>query len=303
MVPGPSSPPCKKLGQQIWKAPIHNRVRNFLWRAAKNIFPTKQNLMKKGIRLDSICSLCNKDVENVHHLFMECEFAKTFCFSSVLSYRTPKNIEFNDWLLSILSCGDVLSLQLLCTLVYKIWLSRNLKLYQMKDSLPVTVAKEAVDSMVEFNNWNVVSRRENLEKIASEPSKKEIIIKKISITACKREEVSVEVAVGEEMAIRWGLYLAKELQLERIVLKTDARVVVDCVTDVRKLAVLVPVVLDIKSMLSCFNFSSLLFHSRSCNVEAHNLARFAYVVGSKSWIREYPSMEAFSDVPIAVLFH
>lgn len=45
--PGPSYPPCKKLWKYIWKAPVHPRVKNFLWRMAKNILHTKHNLMKK----------------------------------------------------------------------------------------------------------------------------------------------------------------------------------------------------------------------------------------------------------------
>lgn len=133
---GLSSLPYKKLWKHIWKPSVNARARNFLWRSAKNIVPTKHNLIKKGIRLDPFCSLCNKDVENVRHLFMECEFAKTAIFSSVLSYRIPSDLDFNDWLLSFLSCGDVFSSQVICNVVYKIWLGRSFKLYQSKYSLP-----------------------------------------------------------------------------------------------------------------------------------------------------------------------
>ncbi|XP_058742073.1 uncharacterized protein LOC131614517 [Vicia villosa] len=122
----------------------------------------------------------------------------------------------------------------------------------------------------------------------------------ISLSACKREDVSVEVAVGEAMAIRWGLDVASELQLERIVIKSDAKVVVDSVNHILKLAALEPVVLDIKSLLSSFTFSSLLFHSRNCNVQAHNLAKLAYVIGSKTWIGVYPSLENPLVVPAVV---
>ncbi|XP_058768576.1 uncharacterized protein LOC131642328 [Vicia villosa] len=323
LMPGPSSPPCKKLWQQIWKIPVHTRVKNFLWRTARNILPTKHNLLKKGISLDPTCSLCNKDVESVQHLFLECDFAKAVCFSSILSYRIPSHLEFNDWLLSFLTCGDVFSAQVLCSLVYRIWLARNSKLYQAKVSLPVSVAAEAVISIGEFNNWNVANRRENLDSIAPVQSNKEVhfihvdasfsvpgtltmgcIIKdlhhNISLSACKRENVSVDVAVGEAMAIRWGLDLATALRLERIVIKSDAKVAVDCVNDIQKCAALDPVVVDIKSMLSSFSSSSLLFHSRNCNFQAHNLAKLVYVVGFKTWIGVYPSLEDPHGVPAAV---
>lgn len=64
--------------------------------------------------------------------------------------------------------------------------------------------------------------------------------------------------------------------------KSDAKVVVDCVNALQKIAVLEPVVLDICPLLNCFNFSSLLFHGRDCNAHAHNLAIIAYVVSSRT---------------------
>lgn len=114
---GPSNPPCKKLWQQIWKAPVNTRIRNFLWRAANNIFPTKDNLQKKGIRLDPLCPVCNKYVKNIRHLFMDYEFAKKPFFSSILSFKIMSALDFNDWLLSILTCGDIFILQLICTII------------------------------------------------------------------------------------------------------------------------------------------------------------------------------------------
>lgn len=93
-----------------------------------------------------------------------------------------------------------------------------------------------MDSVLEFENWNNVRGGEDRENTALEASKKDVhfihvdasiseegfmtmrcIIKDqhhiISIVVYKREDVSVEVAVGEAMAICWGLYLDKELQL------------------------------------------------------------------------------------------
>ncbi|XP_058727050.1 uncharacterized protein LOC131598471 [Vicia villosa] len=110
-----------------------------------------------------------------------------------------------------------------------------------------------------------------------------------SLAACRRELVQVEVAVGEAMAVRWGLTLAKDLNLEKIVIKSDAKVVVDCVNGLSRMVALDPVIVDIKESLSSFMFASLLFHSRSCNTQAHNLARLAHFVGSRTWVDEFPS--------------
>lgn len=167
------------------------------------------------------------------------------------------------------------------------------------------VAEEAVDSVVEFNKWNSVREGDFLDNSIADSSRKDAhtihadasiseegfvtlgcIIKdqhqSISIVACKKEYISAEVAVTEALAIPWGLNLAKDLQLERIVIKSDAKVVMDCVNFVQTMPVLDPVVLDIRTLLSSFNFFSLLFRSRTCNVQAHNLAILAFVVGSRT---------------------
>ncbi|CAI8584800.1 unnamed protein product [Vicia faba] len=120
----------------------------------KNILPSKDNLLKKGIRLDVSCSLCHYVVESAYHLFLQCEFAKQVSFSSILSYRVSSDMEINEWLLSLLTYGDMLSVQLLCSLLQKIWNARNLQLYQQKSLNPIRVAEVALECVLEFNKWN-----------------------------------------------------------------------------------------------------------------------------------------------------
>lgn len=103
----------------------------------------------------------------------------------------------------------------------------------------------------------------------------------ISIAACRRDNITFEVAVAESMAIRWGLSLAKDLKQEKIVFQSDAKVAGDCVNFVQKFAVLEPIAINIIGLLSSFKFSSLIFHSKSCNRDAHNLTRLAFVIGSQ----------------------
>lgn len=42
--PSGSSTSDDELWKQIWKVPLPNSIRNFLWRLAKNILPTRVNL-------------------------------------------------------------------------------------------------------------------------------------------------------------------------------------------------------------------------------------------------------------------
>lgn len=102
---------------------------------------------------------------------MECEFVRSVLFSSVLTYRIPSDSDLNDWMLSFLSCGDVFSSKIICNAVYRVWLSRNLKLYQDRSSSPVKVAEEVVANVGDFNKWNNIQRGEQSESEVSETSK------------------------------------------------------------------------------------------------------------------------------------
>lgn len=66
----------------IWKIKAPNSVRNFIWRLARDILPTRSRLERKGIILDTQCPLCCKNSETSSHLFMHCDMAKLVWFSS-----------------------------------------------------------------------------------------------------------------------------------------------------------------------------------------------------------------------------
>ncbi|GAU21787.1 hypothetical protein TSUD_329120, partial [Trifolium subterraneum] len=82
--PGPSCPKRSKLWKEIWRAPVPNKVKNFIWRLAKNILPTRTNLHNKGIKLDLQCPLCFREEESSQHLFLKCDIFKLTLFASHL---------------------------------------------------------------------------------------------------------------------------------------------------------------------------------------------------------------------------
>nr|GEU72270.1 RNA-directed DNA polymerase, eukaryota, reverse transcriptase zinc-binding domain protein [Tanacetum cinerariifolium] len=60
-----------------WIRDIPIKVNIFLWRLSLNKLPSRMNLDKKCIDVDSIlCPICNDDVETVNHLFFSCDMAK-----------------------------------------------------------------------------------------------------------------------------------------------------------------------------------------------------------------------------------
>lgn len=127
--PDLSSISYQQVWKKVWHAHLHPRVKNFLWRLTKNIFPTKTNLQRKDIRLDSLCSFYGSYVENAKHTFLHCEFSRLACFSSPLGFRMHPNVEILDWLLYCLTSLNTLISQIMCIMLWKVWEARNIWLY------------------------------------------------------------------------------------------------------------------------------------------------------------------------------
>ncbi|GKC03638.1 RNA-directed DNA polymerase, eukaryota, reverse transcriptase zinc-binding domain protein [Tanacetum coccineum] len=60
-----------------WNRSVPIKINIFLWRLALNKLPTRVNLDRKGIDIDStLCPICFEDVETINHIFFSCEMAK-----------------------------------------------------------------------------------------------------------------------------------------------------------------------------------------------------------------------------------
>ncbi|KAK9993659.1 hypothetical protein SO802_023362 [Lithocarpus litseifolius] len=66
----------KEFWRFIWCLQIPNKIRNFMWRACRNILPTKANLFHKWIAQDSTCEVCGNSEETTGHLLWHCHRAR-----------------------------------------------------------------------------------------------------------------------------------------------------------------------------------------------------------------------------------
>ena len=76
----PDKPCCSNSDPQgwqtIWKLGIPEKVKIFLWKAAKNFLPTMENLWKRKVVQEPICQICKKELENIPHALLDCKLAK-----------------------------------------------------------------------------------------------------------------------------------------------------------------------------------------------------------------------------------
>ena len=232
--PGPSH----HRNERLWKAPIPNKIKNFMWRLAKNILPTRHNPQRKGIVLDTSCPLCHYEAETVEHLFMNCNLSKLDLFASPLGSHAPFNMDLHSWLLDWLSCADKDGSQLFCTILWKLWYARNQAVFNGATTNPVSLAHRAVHYSQELNAANVKQRpqpphqrRDNAGTFqdvshhmfvdagcfSNGQTGWGLILKNQTQTGidthskCKLESVEVDPCLAEALGVRWALQEAVRL--------------------------------------------------------------------------------------------
>lgn len=238
-----------------------------MWRLAKNILPTRSNLQRKGIALDTSCPSCHSETETAEHLFMNCNISKLALFASPLGSHTPFNVALNCWLLEWLSCADKEGSQLFCTILWKIWFARNQAVFNGSVIDPVNLAQTAVQFLQEFNEANAKARPQqpSRRQTAEGPTPDGchhmfvdagcfpngttgwgLILKNHEGTVvhseCKLDTVEVDPCLAEALGVRWALSTGVSLGIRRFKLSSDALNVVNCVNRCAIVAAIDPVI-------------------------------------------------------------
>ena len=87
---------CNKIWKAIWAARVCNKIKTFIWRACRDIQPTKVNLARRKILLDAGCDCCEVGVESMNHIMLSCTYSdmvwKFTCLWGTMSHST--NLSF-----------------------------------------------------------------------------------------------------------------------------------------------------------------------------------------------------------------
>ncbi|KAK9269208.1 hypothetical protein L1049_000977 [Liquidambar formosana] len=75
----------------IWKQNIPTKIKHFMWKACKDILPTKSNLLKRKVQVPPQCEVCGNGDETTVHALKDCSWAATVWHFSLLGLRVDNS--------------------------------------------------------------------------------------------------------------------------------------------------------------------------------------------------------------------
>ena len=116
----------KALWKLIWGLKCPSKIRNFAWRACKNILPTKTRLRDRHIPIEVDCDLC-EEVETIGHVFWKCNLANEVW--TTLKILPPNQSweprDFIDILWLFQDHHSHVGIEIAITTAWGIWNNRN----------------------------------------------------------------------------------------------------------------------------------------------------------------------------------
>lgn len=74
--PPSSSQTTLDVWKNLWSLMLPAKVRNFMWRAVKNVLPIADNLWQKKIIHDPICQVCKRQAKSIVHVLFKCKVVR-----------------------------------------------------------------------------------------------------------------------------------------------------------------------------------------------------------------------------------
>lgn len=135
----------------IWKCRALEKVRFFLWLAARESLPSNQRRQRCNLTPSAACGRCGALVEDVDHILRSCSVAQqVWNLYRALLPSSPAGLAFRPWLVSQLQHVDH---ALACAVLWNLWTWRNNAVFEPNPwTLPV-VLRKIHNAVIEFQRW------------------------------------------------------------------------------------------------------------------------------------------------------
>ena len=136
----------------IWRLSVPNKVKNFPWRACREVLPVKMNLVHRRIIEEDVCSHCNLKAEDGFHALWDCSSLSAIWETDIIwlfcSFKTFSN--FYELTRFVLESDR--RPELFASFTWTIWFRRN-QLRTSNKAFPLSqVIPSATQMLQEFND-------------------------------------------------------------------------------------------------------------------------------------------------------
>uniref|UniRef100_A0A803PGT3 Reverse transcriptase domain-containing protein n=1 Tax=Cannabis sativa TaxID=3483 RepID=A0A803PGT3_CANSA len=310
--------------KSVWQSSITPKMKNFVWRVCHNRLPSKSELVKRGIQLDSTCSGCWNREETIGHALWKCPRLKVVWQTAGFWHLFPRDIEFMtdllDFFIYMKTKCSTEEFEIFLGLSWLVWNQRNQRIFQNKKTDLESWIPWAIDytnSLLQ-RDINTKNQQTNHGKRSwTAPTAGTFMVncdalvvsnlKGYGLAAVIRDaegrlvaaEVKfksgfVSVITAELLAVQLGLLLVQKMQARPFLVCSDN------VTAINHLHSKTIPTADWGTPIKEILFSNVLdgckgfiFASRDCNKVAHSLAKWAVDNRCNSfWSKGIPSCAA-----------
>jgi len=304
----------------IWKLKVPPKIKNFLWRVCRGCFPTRARLSNRRVSCPLDCVQCNNNYEDSIHILIECPKAVQILRDTNL-WDTIDRVLHQDYNIHALiftflhnfSSGQC---ELMATIMWILWKSRNMKLWQQHNETNVQVFQCATHLLEEWRAaQDIRSRNSNQTTVPQVRSIRQeedhwkkptpdrykcnidasfsTSLNKAGLSMCLRDDDGAfvlartewfaplyDIDVGEVVGLHTTIDWISNQQFHNVDFVLDCKRVVDCVdSSLDESNEFGCIITACKQLLkNRFQNSHVEFNRRQANRVAHELAQVAVIL-------------------------
>lgn len=172
-------PSLNGIKDYIWSLDTAPKIKMFLWKAVSGALPVTDNLLSRGMKIDSRCQICGMEGESINHVLFTCTLARQFW--AICNFPRPHS-DFSvssiySNIFYVLKAKDIPSIPLNISragpwIIWNIWKNRNSHFFEGC----VTKAPDFLEKVYEeANHWFLIKTIEKEEKAIDLDRKKKIM--------------------------------------------------------------------------------------------------------------------------------
>ncbi|XP_048615698.1 uncharacterized protein LOC125588410 [Brassica napus] len=273
--------------KSVWNTQLLHKIQIFLWKVLQNAIPTGENLQKRRVLTNTTCVRCGVQ-ETTLHLFFHCEFTKQVWNFAPWSSRfdADEATSFGSELQP--SCHRInlppsgISINLFPCIIWAIWTSRNLLIFQNRSLNPISTISKAIVASREWSlaqtlsppsmtrslpptvqptstlsttilcytdaSWIASTKHAGIAWIFTDPTKKEL-----NRGSLFKDHISSPL-LAESLAIRASMLYASSFGFTNIWIHSDSQELVRAINEKRRSTELFGIWSNIESLSLSFSF-------------------------------------------------